>query len=150
MKNKLALITIHAFILFAFVSLLSCGPSRHPPRSADRSGGISGSWKVSLKGVSDTCKLGIKGETIPATVVISQRGKAIRLTIQGLGKTYKGTASGTSISASGRYSQSGVSMNGTIRATLKSSKKISITSAVLKLKSKSVDCQITLRGSGKR
>ena len=134
--------------------LVGCGKPEEPALasavSKGGSGAFNGSWKVNLRASRDGCGLGLKGQVLPATVVVVQRGNKISLTIKGLAKAFKGTVTGNSLKASGTYLASGYNITGAIGAKLNGARAIKITSANLKIRSAGKVCTVVLSGSGKK
>lgn len=110
---------------------------------------FAGTWNFALKGMNDTCGLGMKGKTQNLNgVVITQTGSKAQLVIQGV--TFNGKVSGKTLKGSGKYNTGGISISGLIKAVLKKKNKISVPSTKLTIKAGGKKCFLVMKGTGSK
>ena len=109
---------------------------------------FSGTWNFTLTATQDNCGLGLQGRTQALNgVKIKQKGSSATITAPGLPK-FKARVSGNRMTGSGSVTQQGIKVSGTITATLKGAKKLSIPSTRVNLQGSGASCSISFKGNG--
>ena len=118
-------------------------------KMAEASGKYSGVWLLKLNVKKDTCKLGFKSASGGATIV--QNGKRASIRLHGIG-TYKGKIKKNKLVGKGKEKFSSLAITTTVKGRFRSTKKMSITKAKIKVKNTSggASCSINFKGSGSR
>ena len=149
-------IIVSVFVICFLCGVGSCSKEDIDPeflaeqiKMAEASGKYSGVWLLDLKTKEDTCKLGYKSASGGATIV--QNGKRASIRLHGVG-TYKGKIKKNKLAGKGKETFGSLAVATTVKGRFRSTRKMSITSAKIKLKNKSngSSCFIKFKGSGKR